>query len=134
MIFLGGTLIETEVRLQPQMKIVLKVITTKGAFKITGSVIRSSIKSLKGAPIYQSAIIFENPLTMLEDLDGKPAEEAPPNETLFAIPDIFETNTAPGPIQVAQENNEDIDPAIFTIIAPDGFGISFNESFRLNDW
>jgi hypothetical protein len=65
----GGALIETDVRLRPQMKIVFKVITTQGTFRITGSVLRSSIKSLQGTPIYQSAIVFENPLTMLDDLE-----------------------------------------------------------------
>ena len=65
----GGALIETDVRLRPQMKIVFKVITTQGTFRITGSVLRSSIKSLHGTPVYQSAIVFENPLTMMDDLE-----------------------------------------------------------------
>ena len=71
----GGALIETDVRLRPQMKIVFKVITTQGTFRITGSVLRSSIKSLHGTPVYQSAIVFENPLTMMDDLEP-PATDA----------------------------------------------------------
>ena len=65
----GGALIETDVRLCPQTKIGFKVQTTEGTFRITGSVLRSSIKSLQGTPIYQSAIVFENPLTILDGLD-----------------------------------------------------------------
>jgi len=63
----GGALIETDVRLVPQQKIGFKVQLTQGDFRVMGSVLRSSIKSLKG-PIYQSAIVFENPLTVLDDL------------------------------------------------------------------
>jgi len=69
----GGALIETDVRLCPQTKIGFKVLMTQGDFRITGSVLRSSIKSLKG-PIYQSAIVFENPLTILDDLEPAGAE------------------------------------------------------------
>jgi hypothetical protein len=64
----GGALIETDVRLCPQTKIGFKVLTEQGDVRITGSVLRSSIKSLKGAPIYQSAIVFEHPLTILDEL------------------------------------------------------------------
>ncbi|MDR0310823.1 MAG: PilZ domain-containing protein [Acidobacteriota bacterium] len=65
----GGALIETDVRLCPQTKIGFKVQMKDGDFRVTGSVLRSSIKSLKGAPIYQSAIVFENPLTVLDDIE-----------------------------------------------------------------
>lgn len=130
----GGTLIETDVRLQPQMKIMLKVFTTKGVFKIMGTVLRSSIKSLKGAPIYQSAISFENPLTMLDDLEGKTVEEPQPDQRLFPIPEMFESREESHSDQVVPENRTDVDPAVFMVIAPDGLGISFDESFRLNDW
>ena len=69
----GGALIETDVRLCPQTKIGFKVLMENGDFRITGSVLRSSIKSLKGAPIYQSAIVFETPLTILDDIDAEKA-------------------------------------------------------------
>ena len=64
----GGALIETDVRLCPQTKIGFKILMEQGDFRITGSVLRSSIKSLKGTPIYQSAIVFENQLTVLDDI------------------------------------------------------------------
>ena len=65
----GGALIETDVRLCPQTKIGFKVLMANGDFRVTGSVLRSSIKSLKGAPIYESAIVFENPLTILDSIE-----------------------------------------------------------------
>jgi len=71
----GGAMIETDVRLHPQMKIILKLITTQGGvIRIPASVLRSSIKSLIGTPVYQSSIAFENPLTMLDDLEKKLAK------------------------------------------------------------
>ena len=70
----GGALIETDVRLCPQTKIGFKILMEQGDFRITGSVLRSSIKSLKGTPIYQSAIVFENPLTVLDDLQPTQTE------------------------------------------------------------
>ena len=73
----GGALIETDVRLCPQTKISFKVLMEQGDVRITGSVLRSSIKSLKGTPIYESAIVFEHPLTVLDELQaGKAAVEA----------------------------------------------------------
>ena len=66
----GGALIETDVRLCPQTKIGFKVLMEKGDFRVTGSVLRSSIKSfLRGRPIYQSAIVFENPLDILDGIE-----------------------------------------------------------------
>jgi hypothetical protein len=129
----GGTLIETDIRLQPKMKIALKVITTLGAFKITGSVLRSSIASLKGIPIYQSAIIFDNPLTALEDLEAKSAEEMRRAENEFLALDIEETAECNQP-KIVTEGKQDLDSAIFKVIAPDGICFPINESFGLNDW
>ena len=70
----GGALIETDVRLCPQTKIGFKILMEQGDFRITGSVLRSSIKSLKGTPIYQSAIVFENPLTVLDTIQPSKTE------------------------------------------------------------
>ena len=71
----GGALIETDVRLCPQTKISFKVLMAQGDFRIAGSVLKSSIKSLQG-PIYQSAIVFENPLTILDELEQGKAQLA----------------------------------------------------------
>ncbi|MDR1727767.1 MAG: hypothetical protein LBT74_07565 [Acidobacteriota bacterium] len=107
----GGALIETDVRLRPQMKIVFKVITTQGTFRITGSVLRSSIKSLQGTPIYQSAIVFENPLTMLDDLeppaatasdaDADAAEEAAIDVAADEGAEAEAETVAPAPVAAA---------------------------------
>ncbi len=67
----GGMLLETEVRLRPQMKISLKMVTSDGIIKMEGSVVRSSITSLTGTPKYQSAIEFDHPFHMLDDLSAE---------------------------------------------------------------
>ena len=72
-ISLGGALIETDVRLCPQTKVGFKILMEKGDYRVTGCVLRSSIKSLNGAPIYQSAIVFETPLTILGNIDAAKA-------------------------------------------------------------
>ena len=181
----GGALVETDVRLRPQMKIVFKVLTTQGTFRITGSVLRSSIKSLQGTPIYQSAIVFENPLTMLDDLEPMEAEvekssvyaeadkeiemeteelsgaetAAETNagasgtavetvqvstaaQTVFETPDIFESGVVDNPPSLNAYRPEaedkpvisDDDGFILNVIAPGGFGVSFDSSDGLNDW
>lgn len=63
----GGALIETDVRLCPQTKIGFKVMLDQRDFRITGSVLRSAVKSLKDTPIYRSAIAFDQLLTVLVD-------------------------------------------------------------------
>ena len=85
----GGALIETDVRLCPQTKVGFKVLMAQGDFRITGSVLRSSIKSLKGAPIYQSAIVFENPFTVLAELESAKADM---DELIQIGDDIEEAN------------------------------------------
>ncbi len=64
----GGALLETEVRLPPGTGIMLKVVTVEGVIQIAGHVLRSSVSSLKGIPKYQSAVAFESPLHILDDL------------------------------------------------------------------
>jgi len=51
------------------------MLTTQGVSRVAGSVLRSSIKSLVGTPIYQSAIVFDNPLDIIEDLELDVAEK-----------------------------------------------------------
>jgi hypothetical protein len=69
----GGMLLESEVRLQPQMKILLRLVTSDGDIKLEGSVVRSFIASLAGAPKYRSAIAFEHPFHMLDDISEETA-------------------------------------------------------------
>jgi hypothetical protein len=76
----GGALLESEVRLPPGTRIVLRVVTIEGVIQITGQVLRSSISSLKGTPKYQSAVAFENPLRILDDLSEKAAGGLDPSE------------------------------------------------------
>jgi hypothetical protein len=64
----GGMLLETDVRLRPFMKILLKIVTSSSIFKTTGCVLRSTIVSINGNPRYQSAIAFEDSFQMMDKL------------------------------------------------------------------
>jgi hypothetical protein len=73
----GGMLLETDVRLRPQMEIHLKLVTTTGVIKLEGRVLRSSISSLNGVLWYRSGIAFDEPFELLDSMLEKTAEEEP---------------------------------------------------------
>jgi hypothetical protein len=130
----GGMLLETEVRLRPQVKILLKLVTGRGIYKIAGQVLRSSITSLEGIPRYQSAVAFDHLFHELDDLKGAQDEKYPekPPESKAAtefddIDDPFLAGILPG-------NETNKSQAILTVMAHDGQGILLQESFELNDW
>jgi hypothetical protein len=126
----GGILLKTEVRLRPQMKIFLKLVTSDGIITMEGHVLRSSISSLDGVPRYQSAISFEHPFNMLDDLSSELEEqkqESQPKSTSV----IDTTNDLPS-MELIPGSKLDRDSAILTVIAQDG--ISAQDMFKLNDW
>ena len=133
----GGMLLETEVRLQPKMKILLKINTSSGVFDIEGSVLRSSIASLQGSPRYRSAISFQHPIHMvLDNINNKrkkpsrkptPEPESPPAIPQIPGQDQQDFQTLPG-----IEANEK--PTILTVMTQDSPDVSLNETFILNDW
>ncbi|MBN1568503.1 MAG: PilZ domain-containing protein [Acidobacteria bacterium] len=130
----GGILLETEVRLRPQMKIFLKLVTTEGVVKMEGHVLRSSISSLKGTPRYQTAIAFVHPFHMLDDLSAalKESEEENGLSSETNEPPILITDAE---VPVVQLDSGDIikeESPILTVVAQDG--ISLQDMFKLNDW
>jgi hypothetical protein len=130
----GGILLETGARLRPNLKILLKLVTTKGVFQMNGYVLRSSISSLQGVPRYRSAIAFEKPFEMLEEVQKSLTKKD--QET---APEIVESGTFvksgdAQPDQATSENADEKSPAILTIIASDEHGNCLNERFELNDW
>lgn len=127
----GGMLVETEVRLRPQMKIHLRLLTNDGVIKLEGTVLRSSIASLKGVPRYQSAILFEKPFEQLNDLcqqdEGQiqvQAEQALFDEPVEGIE----------PLSDAPFGEFDESSSILTIIAQDMCAASAQGKLKLNDW
>ncbi len=129
----GGMLLETDVRLRPQMRILFKIATNEGVFKIAGNVLRSEITSLKGGPRYQSAIVFEHPFHLLQqnDNENRPAEsQGPSPEPVQPVPDESNDQRPQATPVVEPEDTE----ATFTLIALDANGISLQENLRLNDW
>jgi PilZ domain len=128
----GGILLETDVRLRPQMKILLKLVTTEGVIKMEGQIIRSSISSLNGVPRYQSAISFEHPFHMLDDLSAELEEqkqESLPESTMLS--EIDAANETPR-MELIPGSILAGDSAVLTVIAQDG--MSMQDMFELNDW
>jgi hypothetical protein len=126
----GGILLETEEPLRPQMKILLKLVTTDGVIKMEGRVLRSSISSLNGVPRYQSAVAFEHPFHMLDDLSAE-LEEHKESQTESTAPSVIDTANDQ-PSTIIPGSALDRDSAVLTVIAQDG--MSMKDMFELNDW
>jgi hypothetical protein len=130
----GGVLLETEVRLNPQMKITLKLVTTEGVVKLEGLILRSSIASLTGAPKYRSAISFAHPFHMLDDLSAASDELEQALRSGAASPAIHDMS-GDQPLMDPDSGcgiPQNEEPAILTMIAHDG--VSLQDLFKLNDW
>ncbi len=72
-----GALLESEARLPPNVRIVLRVVTVDGTMSLPGRVLRSSISGLKGIPRYQSAIVFEAPFPLISEYCDNQAADTP---------------------------------------------------------
>ena len=128
----GGILLETEVRLRPQMKILLKLATSDGVIKMEGHILRSSISSLNGVPRYQSAIAFEHPFHMLDDLSAELEEQEQESPQESTTPSVIDTANDRPPMELIPGSTLDRDSAVLTVIAQDG--MSMQDMFELNDW
>lgn len=130
----GGVLLETQVRLRPQMKIVLKLVTTEGVVKLEGTILRSSISSLQGPPRYQTAIAFVHPFLMLDDLSAALAESeesaAEPPEAI--APPIIDVDGDPAFLGLGSGCTINEESPVLTVVAQEG--VSLQDLFKLNDW
>ena len=116
----GGMLLETGTCLGPEFKIILKVVTDKGPLRIDGVVLRSTIYSLKGRPLYRSAVKFKQPFELLD-------------ESMILEPE--KTNDETLSQQQSEADNDEIKtPAILTIMQSDEGGFQLTEQFSLNNW
>lgn len=130
----GGVLLESEVRLRPQMKLTLKLITTDGVIKLDGLILRSSITSLAGVPKYRSAIAFTHPFLMLDDISAALDEQAKELTSAIAAPALCDAG-GDQPLMdpdTGCEIPQDEGSAILTMIAHDG--VTLQDMFKLNDW
>lgn len=116
----GGMLLETGTRLGPDFKIILKVVTDKGPFRIDGVILRSSICSLKGKPLYRSAVKFKQPFELLD-------------ESMILEPEKMNKETL-SQQQSEADNDEIKTPAILTVMQGDESGFQISEEFSLNNW
>ena len=114
----GGMLLETEMRLRPDLKIVLKAITNKGPVRIEGVILRSAICSLEGGPRYRSAIEFRQPFELLPETSDPESD----------------TDGASSCTELNMDDEGERGAALLTVIAQDDKGFYLEESFSLNDW
>jgi hypothetical protein len=126
----GGMLIETEVRLRPGMKIFLKLVTSDGAVKLEASVVRSSLTSLTGIPKYQSAVAFEHPFHMLDDISEEPAASLS-----ASLPEI-EISPLQGEPSLLQPmwGQFDESSSVITIVTQETSLSDLQEKLKINDW
>ena len=116
----GGMLLETETRLRPDSRIVLRVTTNEGPMRIEGVILRSAICSLKGTPKYRSAVEFKQPLELLDEAVTVEPEIAREEDASRQKDNIVDNEKEPS--------------AILTVIASDEEGVRLQESFSLNNW
>lgn len=123
---------ETEVRLRPQMKILLKLVTTDGVIKMEGQIIRSSISSLNGVPRYQSAIAFDHPFHMLDDLSAEQEEQKQESQSELTSLSVIDAASEQASTELIPDGPSDRDSVVLTVIAQEG--MSAQDVFDLNDW
>lgn len=125
----GGMRIETDVRLRPLMKIHLRMVTSDGVITVDGSVVRSEIVSLDGVPRYQSAIAFDHPLHMLDDLAEEPAASLSSSEPGHSAPHAVGEKQLPPTADIFNSDN-----AVLTVAAPTVPSADLLGRIKLNKW
>lgn len=130
----GGLLLETEARLRPDLKIMFKLVTTEGILKMDGTILRSSIFSLKGVPRYRTAIVFKKPFKLLDDIPDESVKKTQETNSETMDPEYLTEKERDQPQQGNPESGAETNPAILTVVASDDHGICLQESFSLNDW
>ena len=129
-----GLLLETETCLGPNLKIMIKLVTTKGVFLTEGTTLRSSVFSLKGAPKYRTAIILNRPFDFMDALHDAVKENLQDEAGEFENP-INSGKIKGRKLQEVDSGNKNENlPAILTVVASDKKGVCLEESFELNDW
>lgn len=128
----GGILVETEIRLRPQMKILLKLVTSEGTVKMGGHILRSSISSLDGIPLYKSAIAFDSPFKMLDDLSAELERQTNESSKESAAPPDIDPFACQSPFEFIPESPLEEEPATLTVIAQDG--MSMRDMLEGNKW
>ena len=128
----GGILLETDVRLRPQMEILLKFVTTNGVFTTEGLITRSAISSLNGVPRYKSAIAFEYRFHMLDDLSAELEEQKQVSLPEATAPSVIDATGNQLPAELIFGSPLDRDSVVLTVIAQEG--IFARDMFNRNDW
>jgi hypothetical protein len=127
----GGILLETEVRLCPQMKVQLKLVTSEGVVMIGGWVVHSSISSLTKVPKFQAGIAFEDPFPLLNDLP-EDSQAATHPESQAGTSDPRQENDESPFLPIVGEFDES--SSILTFIEPDIPGEGLLDRLKINEW
>jgi hypothetical protein len=128
----GGMLLETDMRLRPQTKILLKLVTTDGVIKMEGLIIRSAISSLNGIPRYKSAIAFDHPFDMLDDLSAELEEQKKESLPESNAPSVIDATSNQLPAELIFGSPLDGESVVLTVIAQEG--MSTQDLFNPNNW
>lgn len=114
-----GILLETTARLRPDSKIMFKLVTTEGVFKIEGTVLRSWVFSLQGEPQYRASVAFSQPFELLNDMAFDLTDQAQGNTSHSGNAEDQKVSIdLQSPSSTAGNETEE-DPVTLTIISND---------------
>jgi hypothetical protein len=130
----GGALLESEMRMTPGTRVILKVVTIEGVIQIAGRVLRSSVCSLKGIPRYQSAVAFETPLHILDDLLEKRADASRPACSPSPSSGMSQRDSAQSLSIPVSEGSMGGSGSILGVSASEARDEALREMLKLNDW
>jgi hypothetical protein len=130
----GGALLQTRKRMMPGSRIQLRLVSVAGEMPLTGFVLRSSISSPKGMPRYQTAVVFERPLQVLEGqpwkvIDG-PRLSVPRSSSPRMFPSGFDEPLC-GPIR---EGKPSLSAALVAVRAFNAQDAALYQMLKPNDW
>jgi len=129
----GGALFESHARLAPGTRIMLKIMTTEGVIQIAGQVLRSYISSLKGIPKYQSAVEFEQPLYLLDEL-SEPIDMTPqPTAMDSGLSEGLPPEVGPS-LAKDDSSSQGSSKTILSVSAYELDSAALDEMLRLNEW
>jgi hypothetical protein len=127
----GGMMLETEVRLCPQMKVQLKLVTSERVFMIGGCVVHSSISSLSGVPRFHAGIAFDDLFPLLDDVPDSYQEATHP-ESKAGADNRQQDNDENSFLPIVGEFDEST--SVLTFIETDISGEGLLDRLGINEW
>jgi len=132
----GGALIESEARLSPGANICLRLVTAESVYLLKGQVVRSRASILVGAALlYQSAVSFEEALTILPPTDREEGAVEPDSHEpkLPVAADCRPGESFVSGLISSDEDNEAVEIVTVTADFPDD-DCELREILGINKW